>query len=139
PRSGCSPRRRRSCAGGRRPTPYWARTMQAPLPSVKPGVGHRGARPCMRRAVSSGREAAPGPQPRLGLLDATALVAGSMIGSGIFIVSADIARRLPAPGWLLVVWTLTGVLTVAGALSYGRLAGAMPRAGGQYVYLRELY
>jgi APA family basic amino acid/polyamine antiporter len=62
-----------------------------------------------------------------------------MIGSGIFIVSADIARRLPAPGWLLTVWALAGVLTVAGALSYGRLAGAMPRAGGQYVYLRELY
>jgi APA family basic amino acid/polyamine antiporter len=93
----------------------------------------------MRRAVSSGREAAPGPQPRLGLLDATALVAGSMIGSGIFIVSADIARRLPAPGWLLVVWTLAGLLTVAGARSYGALAAAMPRAGGQYAYLAELY
>jgi APA family basic amino acid/polyamine antiporter len=77
--------------------------------------------------------------PRLGLLDATALVAGSMIGSGIFIVSADIARRLPAPGWLLIVWALAGLLTVAGALSYGRLAAAMPRAGGQYVYLTELY
>jgi basic amino acid/polyamine antiporter, APA family len=76
---------------------------------------------------------------RLGLLDATTLVAGSMIGSGIFIVSADIARRLPGPGWLLVVWTLTGILTVAAALSYGRLAAAMPWAGGQYVYLTELY
>jgi len=80
-----------------------------------------------------------GLEARLGLLDATALVAGSMIGSGIFIVSADIARRLPAPGWLLFVWALAGVLTVAGALSYGRLAAAMPRAGGQYVYLTELY
>jgi basic amino acid/polyamine antiporter, APA family len=78
-------------------------------------------------------------EKRLGLLDATALVAGSMIGSGIFIVSADIARRLPAPGWLLAVWGIAGVLTVAGALSYGRLAAAMPRAGGQYVYLSELY
>ena len=76
---------------------------------------------------------------RLGLLDATALVAGSMIGSGIFIVSADIGRRLPAPGWLLLVWALAGVLTVAAALSYGHLAAAMPRAGGQYVYLNELY
>jgi APA family basic amino acid/polyamine antiporter len=79
------------------------------------------------------------PQPRLGLLDATALVAGSMIGSGIFIVSADIARLLPAPGWLLLVWALAGLLTVAGAWSYGALAAAMPRAGGQYAYLAELY
>ena len=78
-------------------------------------------------------------EARLGLLDATALVAGSMIGSGIFIVSADIARRLPAFGWLLAVWAIAGVLTVAGAVSYGRLAAAMPRAGGQYVYLAELY
>ena len=80
-----------------------------------------------------------GLEARLGLLDATALVAGSMIGSGIFIVSADIARRLPAPGWLLAVWALAGVLTVAGALSYGHLAAAMPRAGGQYIYLTELW
>jgi len=80
-----------------------------------------------------------GLEARLGLLDATALVAGSMIGSGIFIVSADIARRLPAPGWLLAVWAIAGALTVAGALSYGHLAAAMPRAGGQYVYLTELY
>jgi APA family basic amino acid/polyamine antiporter len=78
-------------------------------------------------------------EARLGLLDATMLVAGSMIGSGIFIVSADIARRLPSPGWLLLVWVLAGALTVAGALSYGRLAAIMPRAGGQYVYLGELY
>ena len=78
-------------------------------------------------------------EARLGLLDATTLVAGSMIGSGIFIVSADIARRLPTPAWLLGVWTLAGALTVAGALSYGRLAAAMPRAGGGYVFLSELY
>src|SRR2546430_12714528 len=78
-------------------------------------------------------------EARLGFVDATALVAGSMIGSGIFIVSADIARRLPAPGWLLLVWALAGALTVAGASSYGRLAAVMPRAGGQYVYLAELY
>ncbi len=80
-----------------------------------------------------------GLEARLGLADATALVAGSMIGSGIFIVSADITRRLPAPGWLLAVWALAGALTVAGALSYGHLAAAMPRAGGQYVYLTELW
>jgi len=75
----------------------------------------------------------------LGLLDSTMLVAGSMIGSGIFIVSADISRLVGSPGWLLVVWAVTGVLTVVAALSYGELAAMMPRAGGQYVYLREAY
>src|SRR6266576_7040704 len=74
-----------------------------------------------------------------GLLDSTMLVAGSMIGSGIFIVSADIARLVGSAGWLLVVWAVTGVLTVVAALSYGELAAMMPRAGGQYVYLREAY
>src|SRR6266481_5891094 len=64
---------------------------------------------------------------------------GSMIGSGIFIVSADMARTIGSPGWLLVAWILTGVLTVVGALSYGELAAMMPRAGGQYVYLREAF
>src|ERR1043166_1951272 len=73
----------------------------------------------------------------LGLLDSTMLVAGSMIGSGIFIVSADIARLVGSPGWLLVVWAVTRVLTIVAALSYGELAAMMPRAGGQYVYLRE--
>ena len=75
----------------------------------------------------------------LGLFDATMVVVGSMIGSGIFIVSADMARRIGSPGWLLVAWLLTGVLTVAAALSYGELAALMPRAGGQYVYLREAF
>ena len=75
----------------------------------------------------------------LGLLDSTMIVAGSMIGSGIFIVSADIARQVGSPGWLLVVWILTGLLTVGAALSYGELAAMMPRAGGMYVYLREAY
>src|SRR5207249_9935125 len=75
----------------------------------------------------------------LGLLDSTMLVAGSMIGSGIFIVSADISRLVGSPGWLLVVWAVTGVLTIVAALSYGELAAMMPRAGGQYVYLREAY
>src|SRR3954464_9492312 len=75
----------------------------------------------------------------LGLLDSTMIVAGSMIGSGIFIVSADIARQVGSPGWLLVVWAITGALTVTAALSYGELAAMMPRAGGQYVYLREAY
>jgi len=75
----------------------------------------------------------------LGLLDSTTIVAGSMIGSGIFIVSADIARLVGSAGWLLVAWTITGLLTVSAALSYGELAGMMPKAGGQYVYLREAY
>jgi APA family basic amino acid/polyamine antiporter len=67
------------------------------------------------------------------------VVVGSMIGSGIFIVSADMARTIGSGGWLLVAWLLTGVLTVVGALSYGELAAMMPRAGGQYVYLREAF
>ena len=75
----------------------------------------------------------------LGLLDSTMIVAGSMIGSGIFIVSADIARQVGSPGWLLVVWLITGFLTIVGALSYGELAAMMPRAGGMYVYLKEAY
>ena len=75
----------------------------------------------------------------LGLLDSTMLVAGSMIGSGIFIVSADIARQIGSPGWLLVVWLITSLLSLAGALCYGELAAMMPKAGGQYVYLREAF
>lgn len=75
----------------------------------------------------------------LGLLDSTMLVAGSMIGSGIFIVSADITRQVGSGGWLLVVWAITGLLTLTAALSYGELAAMMPKAGGQYVYLREAY
>jgi len=75
----------------------------------------------------------------LGLLDATMIVMGSMIGSGIFIVSADIARQVASPGGLILVWLLTGFLTIVGALSYGELAAMMPQAGGMYVYLREAY
>lgn len=75
----------------------------------------------------------------LGLLDSTMIVAGSMIGSGIFVVSPDIARQVGSPGWLLVVWIITGVLTIGAALSYGELAAMMPRAGGMYVYLKEAY
>jgi basic amino acid/polyamine antiporter, APA family len=74
---------------------------------------------------------------QLTLLDAVMLVVGAMIGSGIFIVSADIARNMNSPGGLLLVWVATGVITLFGALSYGELAAAMPRAGGQYVFLRE--
>ncbi|PKB18991.1 APC family permease [Flavobacterium sp. 5] len=75
----------------------------------------------------------------LGLLDATMIVAGSMIGSGIFIVSADIVRNVGSAGALLLVWLLTGFLTIAAALSYGELSGMFPKAGGQYVYLRESF
>jgi len=75
----------------------------------------------------------------LGLFDSTMVVAGSMIGSGIFIVSAGMTRELGSAGWLLVAWVITGALTLAAALSYGELAAMMPRAGGQYVYLREAY
>jgi len=78
-------------------------------------------------------------QRGLGLYDSTMVVAGSMIGSGIFIVSADMARLIGSPGWLLAAWLLTGFLTITGALSYGELASMMPRAGGQYVYLREAF
>ncbi len=75
----------------------------------------------------------------LGLLDATFLVAGSMIGSGIFIVSAEMSRDLGSSGWLLFTWLITGVITLFGALSYGELAAMFPKAGGQFVYIREAW
>jgi APA family basic amino acid/polyamine antiporter len=75
----------------------------------------------------------------LGLYDSTMVVVGSMIGSGIFIVSADMSRVIGSPGWMLAAWIVTGLLTIVGALSYGELAAMMPRAGGQYVYLRESF
>lgn len=78
-------------------------------------------------------------QRALGLFDSTMIVAGSMIGSGIFIVSADIARTTGTPLLLLAVWVITGLLTLTAALSYGELAGMFPQAGGQYVYLREAF
>ena len=83
--------------------------------------------------------AAPGFQQKLGLFDATMLVAGTMIGSGIFIVSADIARDVGSSGWLLSIWLLTGVMTVMGALCYAELGAMMPHAGGQYVFLRDAF
>lgn len=78
-------------------------------------------------------------KPSLGLLDATMIVAGSMIGSGIFIVSADISRNVGSAGWLIFVWILTGLMTLTAALSYGELSAMFPKAGGQYVYLKEAY
>src|SRR6187399_511429 len=74
-----------------------------------------------------------------GLLDATMIVAGSMIGSGIFIVSADITRNVGSAGWLIAVWLITGFMTITAAVSYGELSGMFPKAGGQYVYLKEAY
>src|SRR5437870_12952098 len=75
----------------------------------------------------------------LGLLDATMIVVGAMIGSGIFIVSAESSRLVGAPGWLLMAWALAGLMTITGALCCAELAAMMPRAGGQYVFLREAY
>ena len=78
-------------------------------------------------------------KPSLSAFDATMIVAGSMIGSGIFIVSADITRNVGAAGWLVAVWLLTGFMTLTAALSYGELSAMFPKAGGQYVYLKESY
>ncbi len=75
----------------------------------------------------------------LGLTDATMIVVGSMIGSGIFIVSADITRNVGSAGWLILVWIITGLMTLTAAVSYGELSGMFPKAGGQYVYLKEAY
>src|SRR5258707_10788816 len=87
-----------------------------------------------------------GPSPRgpglvraLGQIDATMIVMGSMIGSGIFITSAESARLIGAPGWLLLAWAVAGVLTITGALCCSELATMMPRAGGVYIFLREAY
>jgi len=94
--------------------------------------------------VSSSATSVPSGAPaqfkrELKLLDATMIVMGSMIGSGIFIVSADIARTMGSAGWLLAVWLVSGLMTVMATLSYGEMASMFPQAGGQYVYLREAY
>src|SRR6187401_1759798 len=78
-------------------------------------------------------------KPVIGLWDATMIVAGSMIGSGIFIVSADITRNVGSAGWLIFIWLLTGFMTLTAALSYGELSAMYPKAGGQYVYLKEAF
>jgi APA family basic amino acid/polyamine antiporter len=78
-------------------------------------------------------------KPSLGLFDATMVVAGSMIGSGIFIVSSDITRNVGSAGWLIAVWVITGFMTISAAVSYGELSSMYPKAGGQYVYLKEAY
>ncbi|HKV28282.1 MAG TPA: APC family permease [Candidatus Acidoferrales bacterium] len=96
-----------------------------------------------RADPSAKTEPTPNAEPTfargLGLFDCVMVVVGVMIGSGIFIVSADMARQIGSAGWLLVAWAFAGVLTVAGALSYGELASMMPRAGGMYIFLREAF
>src|SRR4026209_1492173 len=84
-------------------------------------------------------EQQPSFKQSLGLLDSTMIVAGSMIGSGIFIVSADITRNVGSAGWLILVWVITGFMTITAAVSYGELSAMYPKAGGQYVYLKEAY
>src|SRR5579859_1070356 len=91
-----------------------------------------------RTAIAAGREE-PGFVRAIGLFDGTMIVVGSMIGSGIFIVAVDITRQTGSAAGLLLTWIITGVLTISAALSYGELAALFPRAGGQYVYLREAY
>lgn len=78
-------------------------------------------------------------KPTLGLFDSTMIVAGSMIGSGIFIVSADITRNVGSAGWLIAVWAITGFMTLTAALSYGELSSMFPKAGGQYIFLKEAF
>jgi len=89
--------------------------------------------------ISNNNTAKPSFKPSLRLMDATMLVAGSMIGSGIFIVSADITRQTGSAGWLMFVWFITGFMTLTAALSYGELSSMFPKAGGQYIYLKEAY
>src|SRR5215469_13322092 len=93
----------------------------------------------MEQAALKGSPAAEGLRAGLGLFDSITLVAGSMIGSGIFIVAADIVRQVGSPAALLAVWVVAGLMTIAGALAYGELAAMMPQAGGQYVYLQRAY
>jgi basic amino acid/polyamine antiporter, APA family len=96
-------------------------------------------RKSMAQPATEARPSAPTLSRELGLWDGTMLVAGSMIGSGIFIVAADIAAQVDSAGWLLATWVITGLLTVFAALSFGQLATRIPHTGGQYAYLRELY
>ncbi len=98
----------------------------------------------MANGLATEQVPSPGPEarslkPGLSLFDSITLVAGSMIGSGIFIVSADISRQVGSPAALIAIWLVAGLMTIAGALAYGELAAMMPQAGGQYVYLREAY
>src|SRR5882672_11511915 len=91
------------------------------------------------RSVQASRREESGFIRAIGLFDGTMIVVGSMIGSGIFIVAADIARQTGSAAGVLFAWIITGLLTISAALSYGELAALFPRAGGQYIYLREAY
>src|SRR5438270_8732926 len=115
-----------------------ARARRQQIQSLKDHVSTRATEPLRAQhsetlPVEQDRELVKG----LGLLSSTTLVMGSMIGSGVFIVSADIARLVDSPALLILAWVITGFMTVTGALAYGELAAMMPKAGGQYVYLRE--
>src|SRR6201982_3805027 len=90
-------------------------------------------------AVEQAHKDEPGFVRAIGLFDGTMIVVGAMIGSGIFIVAADISRVTGSPGGLLLTWIIAGLLTISAALAYGELAAMFPPAGGQYVYLREAY
>jgi APA family basic amino acid/polyamine antiporter len=116
---------------------YFSKRLRAPAEKVESD----GVNTSPATSVTSAEPIAsePGFVRGLGLFDSTMIVVGSMIGSGIFIVSADIARQTGSTGGLLIAWIITGVLTVSAALSYGELAAMMPKAGGQYIYLRESY
>src|SRR5947209_4783792 len=103
----------------------------------EPAVSPQAAAPATGGANAADADGAF--QQKLGLFDATMLVAGAMIGSGIFVVSASIAREVGTSGWLIVIWLVSGVMTIIGALSFAELAGMLPHAGGQYVFLREAY
>lgn len=102
-------------------------------------TSNKGESPITVELPASRPHAGPHFKPSLRLIDATMLVAGSMIGSGIFIVSADIVRQTGSAGWLLFVWFITGFMTLTAALSYGELSAMFPKAGGQYIYLKEAY
>src|SRR5207245_765191 len=118
----CSARRRRFRGCHRRPHP---RLADGPISAGTDGT------------MATARQG--GLVKGLGLVDSTTLVMGSMIGSGVFIVAADISRQVQSPGLMIMTWVVTAVLTLIAALSYGELAAAMPHAGGQYVYLREAF
>src|SRR5262249_47312479 len=127
------------CTGAN--TASWAKSCAANPPKDRPFQTAWKAVPTnMSATVAPVKEAAkPAFQQRLGLFDSTMLVAGTMIGSGIFITSVEISQNVGTAGWLLAVWAVAGLMTIIGALSYAELAAMMPQAGGQYVYLREAY
>src|SRR6201994_5006728 len=116
-----NPNRRRACRHNKRP------------------MADTTTNPTHPPAATAAQPAQPGFVRAIGLFDGTMIVVGSMIGSGIFIVASDITRQTGSAGGLILTWIITGLLTIAAALSYGELAALFPRAGGQYIYLREAY